>query len=255
MRAIPIFPVIKPPPREIYILAGESDMSGRGLMGELPSFANSARVKIFTNAWVWASGFEPTDSPTAQVDTVSLDTIAAASCGMSFATSLAALRPGVEIALVPCAKGGSKLADWSRSLSRSTLYGSMLARAKEAAKVGTIKGLVWWQGKNDTGPGDAASAASWAANCTQLIEDLRADLAIADLPVVIAVIDDQVDVPDAPYVSTVQAQQRSMTSVPNVATVETDGLPMKVGDPVHLSTSGLVQAGEAFAGAMHGLLA
>lgn len=251
MRVIQLFPSVAPTPREIYILAGESDMSGRGLLNEIPAFANSNRVRVFANDWRWVSGYEPVDDPAGQIDVVSLDSTAAASCGMAFGTSLAALRPGVEICLVPCAKGGSKMAHWSRNISRSSLYGSMIARAKEAARTGAIKGVLWWQGKNDEDDYDAAN--SWAANCLQLIADIRSDLEIPELPVVIAVIDDQVGVVGAPYVDIVQDQQRSISG-PGIARIETAGLPMKAGDPVHLSTAGLIEVGARFAGALVGML-
>lgn len=252
MRTLKISPTSQFLPREIYILAGESDMSGRGVLSEIPAFDQSSRIKLFTNSWVWADGYEPTDDASGQVDSVSDDGSAAqASCGMSFANRLAALRPGREIALVPCAKGGSKMIQWSKNLSRSTLYGSMIARAKEARNEGVIKGVVWWQGKNDYGV--LADAEAWGGRCEQLIEDIRSDLEIPSLPVVIAVIDDQIGVASKPYLSTVQSQQRGVVGV-NIDHVETNGLTMKVGDPVHLGTAGLISAGILFANAMDGML-
>lgn len=228
-------------------------MSGRGLLSEVPSFENASRIKMFSNAWVWTQAYEPVDDPTGQIDSVSNDGSAAmVSPGMSFANRLAYLRSGREIALVPCAKGSSTLANWAKNLSRTTLYGSMIARAKEAEKQGVLKGVIWWQGKNDAVNLTATQA--WAANCNQWISDVRSDLGIPDLPVVVVVIDNQEGVTSTPYyVSQMQAQQRSVVG-PKIAQVETAGLTMKVGDPVHLGTAGQLIAGVRMAEAMNSIL-
>ncbi|MCV9937687.1 sialate O-acetylesterase [Boseaceae bacterium BT-24-1] len=239
------------PPRENYILAGESDLSGRGLLSEVPTFSRRRWVKSFGNDWTWKQAAEPLDDPTGQIDTVSLDGIAAASPSLAFGNALSELRPDRQIGLIPCARGGSQMVEWSRDLSRSTLYGSMIARAKDAALSGPIKGVVWYQGKNDTD--DATRASTWAAGCTQLIAGLRADLGV-NVPVVIVVIDDLVGVPGLPYVSTVQAQQRSMSGS-GITLVESNGQPMKPDDARHLATAGLVAIGEFCATAMAGMLA
>lgn len=239
-------------PRHIYILAGQSNMSGRGELNELPSFTRAGRVKIFSNAWHWVAGSEPVDSPVGQVDSVSLDSNAAASPSMAFGDALAGLTPDVEIGLVPCAKGGSSLDDWSRNLSRSTLYGSMFARSQEAAKDGEIKGVILYQGENDADTLEHAN--TWASRCYELIADVRADLGIPNLPFIVTVLGPDPEDPLFPYHSLVQSQQQGMSGL-GIAVVSAADLTGKVGDPIHLDTGSLVTLGQRYATAMQGLLA
>lgn len=250
MRVLPLSPQISTPVRNIFILAGESDMSGRGLLSELPTFPNAHRVKVFSNAWEWVDGIEPVDNPAGQLDTVSLDATAGASPGMSFGNALAALRPSMEIALVPCARGGSRMTDWSRNLSRSTLYGSMIARAQEAAHTGPIKGVLWFQGKN--GSEDEAEAEAWDENCRQLIADVRSDLGTPNLPFVVTVMNTMAT-EDAPYQDAIQAAQLDM-DLPGTAVVDARDLPHDMDAARHLTTEGLALLGVRYAIAVNALL-
>lgn len=248
MRYVSVTPMVVPPTREIFILAGESDISGRGLISEVPAFANAGRVRVFSNAWTWIGGAEPVDSATGQIDTVSSDPTAAASPGMSFATSLASLRDDVQIGLVPCAKGGSRMTDWGRSLSRSTLYGSMIARAQQAALTGSIKGLIFMQGKN--GSADLAEANAWGDNFEQFVSDVRGDLDIAALPIIVTVVN---TTPGGTYISTIQTAQLAVSGA-GISVVDARDLPDQGDSARHLTTAGLVTLGARYAAAMNGLL-
>lgn len=251
MRVIPLFPMPSSRPREIFILAGQSNMSGRGLLSEVPTFPNASRVKVFSNAWVWEAGAEPVDSATGQIDTVSADIAAAASPSMSFGSSLAGLRPNIEVGLVPCAKGGSSLNDWQPAVSRTTLYGSMIARAKAAAVQGTIRGLLWYQGEAEAA--NLSDAETVKSRTEALIANIRADLMIPDLLVIVTVLGPNPNRDDLPYWSTVQAQQEAISGS-GISVVSAADLTAKTGDEVHLTTGSLVTLGERYATAMHSLL-
>lgn len=259
MRYVRMLPMPSTPlVREIFIMAGESDMSGRGLLSESPYFSTS-RVKVFSNDWVWREGAEPVDDPASQIDLVSIDgavdaprgTSPGASCGMSFATTISSLRPDVEIAIVPCARGGSKIAEWSRNTSRSTLYGSMLARALTAAQDGTLKGVLWFQGKNDAN--DVVAASTWDTSCYQLIANIRADLGIPTLPVIVTALGNSAGLSDVDYWNTIRTKQLAMFGS-GISVVDTLDLPQKPDDLVHLSTAGLVTLGQRYAVAMNNML-
>ncbi len=61
---------------------------------------------------------------------------------------------GRKVALVPCALGATSMAEWSPALKSkggASLYGSMLERI--AMVSGKVKGLLWYQGEGETGPG------------------------------------------------------------------------------------------------------
>jgi len=247
IRLNPVTPI-----REIFILGGESNMSGRGALNQLPTFPYQSKVKNYRNSGSWADAAEPIDSNASQVDSISADTNAAASPSLAFGNKLASLRPYNEIGLVPCAKGSTTMANWTKSsLLRSTLYGSMVARANEAKAAGVLKGVVFWIGWNDSGNSTAAS--NMAANLTAMFTALRTDVSEPNLKFVVIGLQDGYS---ATYRDTINAQLASMDGglSGSIAFVSAVGVPVISGDAVHVATAGLVTLGEAAATAMHGML-
>ena len=242
---------------DIFGVAGQSNGSCRGLMSELPSsFPYANRTKLFTNAWTWADGYEPMDDETGQIDAVSIDTqIDKASFGMSFSSTLASLRSPNTIGLVPCAKGSTGLiADWQRNLSRSTLYGSMIARLKAARAFGTVKGLIWYQGEHEANSERTALANSDAADFLDWMQDVCDDMDDQDLKFIVTELGPNPGGFD--NWSTVQAQQQSLDGARsgNVACVSAADLTGKPGDEIHIDTASLITLGQRYAAAMNGLL-
>jgi hypothetical protein len=237
--------------REIYICAGQSNMSGRGLLSEAPLFQNSSRIWCYTNAGTWENpATEPIDTSAGQVDAVSIDTDAAAGPIMAFADWLAQARPNVEIGVVPCTKGGSWMRDWARDWRRTTLYGSMIARAREAAKAGELKGLLWYQGESDTA--DLQAVIDWPARFVSLVSAVRLDLNIPNLPVVFTRLGPEPNI--HPFVNWGRMQlYQSQISAPGLAMVDASDLSVQ-SDKLHLDTASLVVLGRRYAGAMYALL-
>jgi hypothetical protein len=225
---------------EIFVLMGQSNMSGRGVLAEAPADdqAPDARIMLYGNDGVWKPAMEPVDSAAGQVDQVSADLIAAVGPALGFAKSLVERSPGRRLILVPCAKGGSSLDQWAPSQARTTLYGSCLARVREAAPAGRLAGLLWYQGETDAE--DPGHAAAWAGKFTRVVQSFRADIGSADLRVMV------VGLADPPLTgsfagrypgwTTVQAAQRSL-ALPNHVHVSAAGLA-KNSDGLHLSTAG-----------------
>lgn len=242
---------------ELYIIAGQSNASGRGELNQLPDFPLANRVKLFSNAYEWVDGYEPTDDWVGQVDTVSIDTnVAKVSAGMSFGDRLSRLRAGKIIGLVPCAKGGTGLWQWQRDLSRTTLYGSMLSRAKTAQAYGTLKGIIWYQGEHETAVGKQALAESYAADFLQFAADFCSDIGIPDLKFIVTELGPNPNPSVHPYWATVQAQQVSLDGERDgdIACVTAADLTGKVGDEVHLDTASQVILGSRYAETMAQLL-
>ena len=235
---------------DIYILAGQSNMSGRGVLAELPIFRNYPKVLNYSNAGRWIAGAEPIDKAVNQVDAVSDDgSSALVSPGMSFANSIYDLRPGRSVGLVPCAKGATSMEQWSRSLSRSTLYGSMIARANEAAANGALKGLLFYQGESDTG--NTSLANGWGGKFLQFVNDVRFDLGDG-LKVVFTVLGPNPnDLVNFPAWDTLVANQLALQIPSGVARVSANDLAAPT---EHLSTASYVTLGQRYATAMANLL-
>lgn len=127
----------------VFIMAGQSNMAGRGLVEPEDTIPNSQIITINNkNEWIIAK--EPLHFYQPQL--TGLD------CGLSFAKELKRSVPeDVVIALLPCAVGGSSVDFW---LSDSVFNGVRLkSNFKEKVnlgkKVGIIKGIIWHQGESD----------------------------------------------------------------------------------------------------------
>lgn len=245
--------------REIFIGAGQSNMSGRGVLGN-PVYDNISRVWNYCANGVWQNApVDPVDSPICQVDAVSADPDAAVGPLLSFANRLAELR-NTDIGIVPCAKGGTSITEWYRDLRRITLYGSMIARAKEAAQSGVIKGLIWWQGESDCSrsevpPHDACpSYYTWPADFAAFVANVRTDLGDPNLPVVFAQLSKEPSGIWAYAAWGGMQQQQAQISIPRVSMIITSDLPVLAPNDPHVNAAGQYAAGVRFADAMQVLI-
>ncbi|MDC7683461.1 sialate O-acetylesterase [Asticcacaulis sp. BYS171W] len=253
LMALIVAPAQAEPPKnmDIYLLMGQSNMSGRGDLSALPDAARGPFVNIwlYGNDGVWKPAADPLDSSTGQIDAVSNELSskgedkAGVGPGLSFAKALNTRRP---VGLVTCAKGGSSLAQWKPNPARDKLYGSCLARAKEAAGKGTIVGVLWYQGETDGRSVEAAN--TYGERLTNLITQVRADLEDACLPWVIVGLADQPDpTKSSGYTAwpEVQAQQKAL-KLNRVGYVTAADLP-KNSDDLHLTTGAQLVLGPKLA--------
>lgn len=248
--AAPAFSASRP---DVYLLTGQSNMSGRGLLEELTAEEKVAdpTIRLYGNDETFRPALEPLDDAAGQIDGVSADVQAAVGPGLFFARATKGLhrRP---ILLVPCAKGGSSIDQWKPSLSRDSLYGSCLARAKAVG--GRVRGVLWYQGESDAAR--PASGEVWREAFERLAGHLRGDLAQPHLPIVIVQLAD----PPSPAISApktypgwaaIQAVQAG--TLPNcVAMVSAKGLAKKA-DDLHLTTASQRVLGGRLAEAMERL--
>jgi len=240
------------PRPEVWLLMGQSNMSGRGDLSELPAvFAiPDPRIMAWGNDGEPAVAREPLDSAVGQVDLISADVQAGVGPGLAFARVRIAQQPNRRLILVPCAKGGSAIAEWTPADGRGTLFGSCVARARAAVRRGRLAGVLWYQGESDARSGDDALA--WPARLERMVTALRIGLARPDLPiVVVSLADEPVRGPYAgryPAWQAVQAAQASLR-VPGVVVVAAAGLP-KGEDDLHLSTAGQILLGTRLASAL-----
>ncbi|MDI1433174.1 sialate O-acetylesterase [Polyangium sorediatum] len=240
----------------LFVLAGQSNMSGRATLPS-PLPAAVPGVYIFGNDGRWHEGREPVDFAEGQIDDVSADPGAGAGPSVAFAAALRDKHKNRPIGLVPCAKGGSSLAEWGRHLGEHTLYGSCLKRARAASTAGTVSGVLFYQGETDAmDPAFTAADAhpdpsKWAGAFESFVADLRRDLGAPDLPVVFAELGPRPTDSRFPAWEHVKEQQRAV-GMPGVARIRTDDLPLQ--DAVHFGWEGQEAIGRRFAEAMEGLL-
>jgi hypothetical protein len=237
---------------DIYLLIGQSNMSGRGAIADLDPAERSPdrRIRLYGNDGRWRIATEPLDDAAGQIDAVSVDRLAGVGPGLFFARALA--RP---VGLVPCAKGGSAIAEWAPDSRPDSLYGSCLARARAAARHGRIAGILWYQGESDART--AEQARTWPRAFATLLDGWRCDLGRSDLATVVVEIGDPPANPDTasryPAWRDVATAQRAL-KLNRVTTVSAAGLP-RAGDGLHLTTAAQRALGPMLAAAMLGLSA
>lgn len=234
----------------LFILAGQSNMSGRGRMKHYPDRLKShPRAFLFGNDAQWKPAYEPHDDAIGQIDRVSEDRNAGASMAMSFAIRLLEHDPDMYIGLVPCSMGGTVIEQWQKNLSPRTLYGSCLNRAREAMAMGQIGAILFAQGESDArdpdkNPRPMPSPHSWAKKFTEFATDFRSDLGLPKVPLLYTQIGRHKDPKFFRYWESVQKQQAAV-ALPNTYMIKTRDLPLK--DYVHYTTQSYITLGERFA--------
>ena len=217
----------------IYLLIGQSNMAGRGVMveGDDAPVANVVRLNE-QEEW------EPAGHPLHR----DLET-AGVGVGIDFARRMLEQGDAASIGLVPCAVGGTPLSRWVKG---ADLYEEAIRRTKIAMQHGPLNGALWHQGESDTGTTELAD--SYAARLDRMISDLRADLDAPHLPFIVGElcrVEPQHSL--CKYGDTVNAALKSLPDrVPDTGWVSSEGLTHK-GDYVHFNADSLRRLGRRYA--------
>lgn len=165
---------------DTFVIAGQSNASGRGDTNQ--PYSGTGVSRMFGNDYVLKDISDPVDILTNQVDAVSNDTEAAGSVWPLVASGVVA-DTGKPVLLVPCAKGGTSITQWlpgADHQDRTTLYGSMIFRALQAANYGVLRMVLWWQGESDAISG--MSTATYQGHLQTISDAVFADLGIPLVP-------------------------------------------------------------------------
>lgn len=189
---------------DVYILAGQSNMDGRGNAADLekPFAAPQAGTLIY-----YTNPANPGKKGEAKVSSGWTELAPGYSIGpgardkglrsmtfgpeVSFASAIAKAVPSDNpIAIIKIARGGTNLhTDWSPD---GYMYKAFLAEVRAATKslagngrhTATIRGVVWHQGESDAGH-ERKHPGSYQDNLEELIANIRKALKDDDLPFVI----------------------------------------------------------------------
>ncbi len=163
----------------VLMVAGQSNASGRGALGQLPTGFNDPdpEVLMLTNAWHLETAVEPIDNPAQVVscETTMNDT-ALVGPGLAFAREVRVECPDSSVVLVACNKGGSTISQWQEptSLSQANAFFSICMRKALYARAqwsGPFT-MLWYQGESDAS--DATRAAAYQGATEDYFADLRA---------------------------------------------------------------------------------
>ncbi|XP_023525343.1 probable carbohydrate esterase At4g34215 [Cucurbita pepo subsp. pepo] len=239
-----------PPPTAIFLLAGQSNMAGRGGVTNStlthrptwdgvvpPQCSPNPSILRLASDLTWVEAREPLH---ADIDFLKTNGIGP---GMPFANTILMDKPAgrTVIGLVPCAMGGSSIQQWQKG---SNLYTHLLTRAEASIlSGGTIKALLWYQGESDTV--NAEDSELYGGRLKKFFSDIRSDLHIPFLPII------QVGIAsgEGPYKEGVRRGQFGI-EVMNVMTVDAYALGLSFEpDGLHLNTHSQVKLGGVLADA------
>lgn len=233
-----------------FIMMGQSNMSGRGALDELPPLEPS-------HVFAWRDGrWEPAREPVVRDRPFSGEGM-----GTSFGQAVAAAT-GEDVGLIPCSLGGSPLDAWQpgQELFETALAQSLAALAAEAR----IAGVLWHQGEADSE--DVELAHTYFKRFAPMMAEFEARLrdgakqqdrvqAVAQpLPVVVGELGDYLDgFASSKYHRVINAQLHEYAAgAPARACVTARDLPHK-GDHLHFSARAQRMLGLRYADAWLGV--
>lgn len=118
-----------------FLLVGQSNMAGRGLIDEAIAVDESL-IKVYRNG-IWRPMFRP----------INFDL---SSAGVSLAERFAechAKKVGSPVGLIGCAVGNTSVAQWQPG---EVLFDNAVNCARIAMRSSTLKGILWHQGEADS---------------------------------------------------------------------------------------------------------
>ena len=172
--------VINVPKKEniwVFIMAGQSNMAGRGFVEPKDTLHNN---RIFTinssDQLIYAKEplhfYEPS--------------LTGLDIGKSFGEEIIKKIPdSISVLVIPTAVGGSSIGQWieNKTHRNVALFANFNDKMKLAQKYGVVKGILWHQGENDTN--EAATIKIYDKNLGILISKFREVANDQHLPVII----------------------------------------------------------------------
>lgn len=241
---------------DVYLLAGQSNMDGRGKTAEL----DAALKEPLKDVPIWyrqplgdSGGFQPL-APGFSIPPGHKGGLPGPTFGieLSFARVLLAKEPKQRIAFIKGSRGGTTIEQWGPGQPGKPesqgecykLYVDTIAKAIAALKAEghtpTIRALLWHQGESNS----KDTAEVYQAKLEKFIARIREDVGNPDLPVLVG------EVIDNGQRDGVRAAQKAIPSVvKNTVFVTCDGLTSS-DKGTHYDTKSVIEFGQRFAAAL-----
>jgi Carbohydrate esterase, sialic acid-specific acetylesterase/IPT/TIG domain len=144
-------------PDEVFVLAGQSNMSGRGQPWQKGTCNNDPRLLMWVNG-----GWQVATDPIRGVDRKK-----GVSPGMTFGLDVLRDRPAETVGLVQCSVGGTSIIDWRPS---GSLYQRCVSLALATGR--PLGGWLFLQGESEVRNADLARA--WKEHFEEMLAAFRA---------------------------------------------------------------------------------
>lgn len=214
----------------LIILAGQSNMMGRGKVHELPAEYKStpANVTFF---------YQGREHPLAKFAWFGPE--------VSFAHEVARAFPNDHFILVKQAASGSLIQQWQPGQG---LYNALLRQvgfATQEENAGKVDAILWMQGESDA-QSSANVANQYGSRFNTLVTGLRKDLQSPDSLFIYGQISLEHPQHTDSIASVRDQQQAAQSQLPKAVMVDTDGLG-KLNDGIHFNAAGQIELGKRFA--------
>lgn len=216
-----------------FLLIGQSNAAGRGFLADAGPLDNlGGRLKVLRNG-LWVSMYRP----------VNPDRHFSGTCfAESFAKEYALAHNDISVGIIPCADGGTQLAQW---LPGEILFDNAVNCAKLAMRSSRLKGILWHQGEGDC---REERCAVYSERFSFMINALRKELDCPDIPVLVGGLGDYLaNYNSSPYIPTYYSKINEILedigkSTSNCAFVSAVGLGANP-DNLHFSAPALDEFG------------
>jgi Carbohydrate esterase, sialic acid-specific acetylesterase len=220
----------------VFIMAGQSNMAGRGIVEPQDTISNKRILSINKNGQLIIAKeplhfYEP--------NLTGLD------CGLSFGkTIIKKLPANISVLIIPTAVGGSSISQWlGDSLYRNVkLLSNFLAKVETSKQYGTIKGILWHQGESDA---NEKNIPLYPERLSKLFTKFRSAVGNNNLPVLLGELGSFSK--DKEHFSLINKVIHDYSlQDPNTAVISTADLKDK-GDSLHFNSKGQRMMGKRFA--------
>lgn len=225
----------------IYVLAGQSNMAGRGIPGEMDTLPDP-NIWMFNKEEKWVPAREPLhfDKPA----------VIGVGPGYAFAKEILKADKNALICLVPTAVGGTRIDLWKPGAyddaTKTHPWDDAIRRIKAALPSGELKGIIWHQGESDA---NTTRSGTYESKLRDLIERFRSELNAPDVPFILGELGDfkPGENKEIPVINAIIKQVASTTKNSGIA--EAKGLTHNK-DFVHFDAASARELGKRYAAAM-----
>ena len=228
-----------------FLMIGQSNMAGRGIIGSVEKIENPDCHMLRMGRWQKMHEPVNPDRPIFEGRYRSGVCLAA-----SFADEAARFY-GDRVGLIPCADGGTKIAQW---MPGELLFDHTVAMVGLAARTSTLSGILWHQGESDCTSDELLAA---HPECfVKMITALRHALGAEKLPLLIGELSESPKFCERVSGRNLQMnrQYRELVGrLPHAALVSTQGLNL-MDDNLHFDAASLREFGRRYFEAYRGLI-
>ena len=153
-----------------FLLIGQSNAAGRGFLNEAGPLDTCDGKLLVARNGLWLKIFRPVNPDRKFSGTCFAET---------FAKAYSNAHPEVQVGIIPCADGGTTIAQWQPG---EILFDNAVNCARLAMRTSHLAGILWHQGEGDC---RADQYPFYAQQLQKVINGLRTALGRQDLPVLV----------------------------------------------------------------------